>query len=464
MSDFYCLDIEFPNVDFDPFFIKGKAEIEKVHRAHLFANGSEIVLNFYYDSRTYFGEKLSTWIDSIDCQKFGSFLKVDVANTIGNSRLIKVDLSHAEFISCTNSTEFYEGRFKYVQVKINTARFYWEPNDNEKLFGEFYLDDKGFRIVEPFYSFLWTETSSTNSGKFSITRMSDSKKFYKIGNSTFRPEFNFVSKDNRKNRTATIIKEPKIHFKYNLGITEKEAIFYGDVVLMLASFYHHIKIDYILRRIHLPEYTITIKNVEEKSNLEIVGNLWSFGIFWDFNKFLERSWQKETIKNYFLISKAITLFNQSHLVDDSSSFLIKYNILEICDKQKTNNEKFNFILSEKSIKIKQEEALNLLLKTIDPVESEKFKNRWQNILPLLQYKPMKNQMVTFLESQGLKPDTFPVSIKNLKELRNNITHGSIDKVNLELLRKANILLYRICGILILNLMGVKDWKLNTKIV
>lgn len=464
MSDFYCLDIEFPNVDFNPYYIKGKAEIEKVYRAHLYANGQEIVLKIYYDDRTYFGEKLSIWTGSIDCQKFGSFLKVDVVNNIGNSRLIKVDLSCAEFIGCTNSTGFYEGRYKYVQVKINTARFYWEPNDDEKLFGEFYLDDIGFRIVEPFYSFLWTEIGSTNSGKFNIGRMSDSKKFYKIGNSTFRPEFNFVSKDNRKNRTATIIKEPKIQFKYKLGITENEAIFYGDVVLRLASFYHHIKTDYILRRIHLPEYTITIKNIEEKSNLEIVGNLWAFGIFWDFNKFLQKSWQKETIKNYLLISKAIALFNQSHLVGDSSSFLIKYNILEICDKQKNNNEKFNLILDEKSVKIKQEEALDVLLKTIDPVEYEKFKNRWQNVLSLLQYKPMKNQMVTFLESQGLVPATFPVSIKDLKELRNNITHGSIDKVNVELLRKANILLYRICGILILNLMGIKDWKLNTKIL
>ena len=76
---------------------------------------------------------------------------------------------------------------------------------------------------------------------------------------------------------------------------------------------------------------------------------------------------------------------------------------------------------------------------------------------------MKNQLISFLESQNLDPTTFPVKIGDLKELRDNITHGSIDKVNAEQLRQANILLYRINGILILNLMGIKDWKLNTVI-
>lgn len=258
-----------------------------------------------------------------------------------------------------------------------------------------------------------------------------------------------------------VTKEPKIQFKYKKGITEKEAILYGDVVLMLASFYHHIKIDYILRRIHLPENTITIKNIEQKNFLETSGNLWGFEIHWKFNKFLQASWQKETLKNFALLSKAITLFNQSHLVDSSSAFLIRYNIIEICDKQNQSNEKFTLALDKKQTKEKQNEALTKLLETIDTTEHEEFKKRWQNVQTLLQNKPMKNQLVSFLESQNLDPQTFPVKIDDLKKLRNNITHGSIDRVNEEQLREANILLYRINGILILNLMGIKDWKLNT---
>jgi hypothetical protein len=101
------------------------------------------------------------------------------------------------------------------------------------------------------------------------------------------------------------------------------------------------------------------------------------------------------------------------------------------------------------------------LETININEHEDFKKRWQSVLANLQYKPMENQLVSFLKNQGIETNTFPISIKDLRELRNNISHGSIDNVKVELLRKANILLYRISGILILNLMGIKDWKLNT---
>ncbi|KAF0199990.1 MAG: hypothetical protein FD170_3841 [Bacteroidetes bacterium] len=287
--------------------------------------------------------------------------------------------------------------------------------------------------------------------------------YSKLGKCLFRPEFNVYSKDNKKDRSAIIVKEPKIQFKYQNGITEGDAVFYGDIVLMLASFYHHLKIDYTLRRIHLLENTITIKNIEQKNYYDINGNLWGFQIPWDFNKFLQASWQKETVKNFPVLSKAVTLFNQSHLVDSSSAFLIRYNIIEICDKQKNKNEKFTLALNEKQSKEKQQEALLKLLETIKQDEHEEFKKRWQNVQTLLQNKPMKSKLVSFFESQNIYPQTFPIKIKELKELRDNITHGSIDKVNTELLRKANILLYRISGILILNLMGIKEWKLNTKI-
>jgi hypothetical protein len=461
MSDYHCLDIEFLNVDFNSYSIKGKIEVSKVHHAHLTSKDNEIELKIFFDDKSYFGDKFMYWTSKVDWKKLGSFLKVEVTKNHTNERLQKVDLSEAKLVGCTNSSNYYEDGKKYIIVKIDTAKFYWNPIKHEKQTAEFYLDDKGFRVVEPFYSFLTPKSWAKNDGKFDIGRMNDSTRFYKLGKSTFRPEYNFVSKDDRKERVATVTKEPKIQFKYKNGITEKEAIFYGDVVLMLASFYYHIKIDYTLRRIHLPENTITIKNIEQKNFIETSGNLWGFEIHWDFNKFLQASWQKETVKNFALLSKAITLFNQSHLVDSYSTFLIRYNIIEICDKLKQNNVKFKIVLKPKQLKAKQDEALKSLLETIDKKEHEDFKKRWHNVQTLLQNKPMKNQLISFLESQSLDPKTFPIKIGDLKELRDNITHGSIDKVNAEQLRQANILLYRINGILILNLMGIKDWKLNT---
>lgn len=465
MSEFHCLDIEFPDVDFSSCFEQRKSEAAKDFHSHLYVSKDEIKLKIFYEEDRYrcFVEKLDVWTNKIDWKKFGSFIKVEVTQSHTNGRIKRIDLSKAKLLNFTNGSDYYEGNKKYIILEIDTVRFFWNPNEENKNTAEFYLDDKGFRVVNPFYGNFKPKTLFKNDGKFEISRMNDSTKFYKLGKSSFRPEFNVYSKGNKQDRTATIVKEPKIQFNYQNGITEKEAVFYGDVVLMLASFYLHIKIDYTLRRIHLPENTITIKNIEEKNFLNRRGGLGGFGINGGLNKFFELSWQKGTLKNYELLSKAITLFNQSHLVDNSSAFLIRYNIIEICDKQKQDAEKFTIILTKKQRKAKQDEALIKLLETIKEEEHEEFKKRWNNVQSLLQNKPMKNQLVSFLESQSLNPKIFPVSIKDLKELRDNITHGSIDKVNVETLRKSNILLYRISGILILNLMGIKDWKLNTEI-
>lgn len=464
MNDYHCLEIEFPNVDFSEYsYPNSKAKISKVHHAHLYTRKDEIELRILFDEKTGFDDSLMDWTSKIDWRKFGSFIKVELTKNHTNERLQKIDLSEAKLIGSTNSSNFYEGIKKYIIVRIDTVKFYWNPVKDKNNTAEFYLDDKGFRVVEPFYSFLSPKSWFKNDGNFNIVRMNDSIKFYKLAKSTFRPEFHFVSKDDRKERVATVTKEPKIQFKYGKGTTEKEAVFYGDVILMLASFYHHIKIDYVLRRIHLPENTITIKNIEQNNFLDTSGNLRGFGIYWNFNKFLQSSWQKESVKNFTLLSKAISLFNQSHLVDSYSTFLILYNIIEICDKQKQDNIKFKLTLNKKQIKVKQEEALVKLLETIEKSEHEEFRKRWHNVQTLLQNKPMKNQLVSFLESQNLDPKTFPVKLDDLKRLRDNITHGSIDRVNAEQLRQANILLYRISGILILNLMGIKDWKLNTEI-
>ena len=379
MNDYYCLEIEFINVDFDSYYIKSDLKTSKVHHAHFYAKKDEIELKLFFDDHTFFGDKFMKWTSKIDWKKFGTFLKVEVTENHTNERLQKVDLSEAELLGCTNSSSYYENSKKYIIIRIDTAKFYWNPVEEKMLTAEFYLDNNGFRVVEPFYSFMSPKSFLKNDGKFEIGRMNDSTKFYKLGKSSFRPEYYFVSKDDRKERVATVTKEPKIQFKYKKGITEKEVIFYGDVVLILASFYHHIKIDYVLRRIHLPENTITIKNIEQKYVFDTRGNLWGFEIYWDFNMFLRASLQNETVKNFTLLSKAIILFNQSHSVDSYSAFLIRYNIIEICDKQKQGNVKFKLALNKQQARAKQDEALTKLLETIDKKEHEDFKKRWHNV-------------------------------------------------------------------------------------
>ncbi len=150
MSDYHCLEIEFINVDFDTYYIKGKTKISKVFHTHLYANKEEIELKIFYDDKSYFGEKLMTWTSKIDWKKFGSFIKVGLTKNHTNERLQKVDLSEAKFLGSTNSTNYYENGKKYIIVKIDTIKFYWNPVEHENNTAEFYLDDKGFRVVEPY--------------------------------------------------------------------------------------------------------------------------------------------------------------------------------------------------------------------------------------------------------------------------------------------------------------------------
>lgn len=89
------------------------------------------------------------------------------------------------------------------------------------------------------------------------------------------------------------------------------------------------------------------------------------------------------------------------------------------------------------------------------------KAKWQATLPnLLKHKPMKGQLEIFLKSQNIDISKSSITIKKLTELRNNITHRSLNKIDNNDLRKANILLYRISGILILKLLGINKWKLD----
>ncbi len=462
MSNYYCLDIEFINIDFSFCYRNTEIPVSEVHHCHLTTRENEIELKIFFDDQTYFGNKLMHWSSKIDWRKFGSFLKVEVTKNYLNESLQKVDLSDAELIEYINSTDYYENGKKYIILKINTVKFYWNPVEYKNQTAEFYLDDKGFRVVEPFYSFL-SSKSSENDGEFDIGRMNDSTMFYKLGKSRFRPEYNFVSKDEGKERVARIVKEPKIQFKYAKGITEIEAISYGDVVLMLASFYHHIKIDYTLRRIHLPENTIIIKNIEQKNYFNTSGNLWGFEIYWNFNKFLQESWQEETLKNFDLLSKAITLFNQSLLVDNSSAFLIRYNIIEICGKTSAEGGIWNFKLKNDKLDKFFSDTKESISNIIDETEQENFNNKWNSIQSIIKSKSLRKQLEDSLIKHDINVESLPIQTSKIVQLRNNITHGSIDKVDVEKLRKANILLYRISGILILNLMGIKDWKLNTEI-
>lgn len=456
MDVFYCLNIEFPNIDFASFKIDCEV-LPNNFTAHLYPDGDEIILKIFYDYKNYFGEKLSRWTSKIDWRKFGSYLKT--SNEKENRNLQKIDFSQSQLLGMTNGTNQYDGEFKYVIVKLDSVKLYWEPVSRYINTSEFYFNEAGFQIVKEFYSTLFGED-----GQFSIVRMEGMDEFYSIEKAEFRPEFDFGWKDNFDSDQAIITKAPKLQFRYIKSISENEAILYGEMIRYLASFYYHTPIGFSLIRIHLPEHTIAIKKVFKKIDIDSSGRLLGFHNYWDFHTLLKSDWQSSFFKNYEKLKKAITLFNQAFLVDSYSKFLIRYNIIEICNDLKQTNEKITEVLKGKKKQRTYEEALNLLLQTVIIEEQEAFINNWKTFSGRLVKKPAVSPLLKFFENQKLNPGDFPISVNSLKKLRDYITHGSIDKVDLELLERANTFLYRITGILILNLLGIKDWKLKKELV
>lgn len=69
MNSIYCLEIEFPSIDFSSYNLKGELEVSIIHYAELCTKPDKIELKIFYNERTYFGDKLGQWLDTIDYKK-----------------------------------------------------------------------------------------------------------------------------------------------------------------------------------------------------------------------------------------------------------------------------------------------------------------------------------------------------------------------------------------------------------
>ncbi len=456
MKDYYCLDISFPGINFNDFYVKRENIKEPLH-AHLFSRENEIELRIFYDPETNFGEKLCMWSTRIHWSKFGTYLKVE--GEVKNEKMQRLDLSDAGLLGTHLGSNLYEGSAKYVVLKIDCVKFYWSPSSEEIGTADFYLSDSGFKVVKGFYTTLYGWD-----GEFDIRRMNDRDVFYSLGKSQFRPEFDFSYSDSRDNKQVVITKEPKIKFKFNEIITDDECIFYGKLISLLASFYFHFKIQYVTMRINSKDHTLVIRKIFKEVPNEHRGGFYGFGSKLNFHDLLQSDWQEKAILNFKKLEKTIELFNQAMIVDRNSEFLIRYNIIEICNSGKCPDVgKFQETLNAGQRKVKYTDALNSLLETIHKDNHKLFTDKWQTLSGKLKLKPMLSPLTAFFESQNLKPNEFPISADEIKKMRDNIVHGSIEKIDEDRLRKINKLLYRINGILILNLLGISDWKLDMEL-
>lgn len=457
MIDYICINLEIP--EFYKLIYSSKNLIPKVHHCHLFTNNNEIEMRLFFEKETNFMDLFFAWTNIVDMTNFGKYLNVSIDNNNLDKRITSIDISNAALKNVNYSSLNIEDGRNFLILNFDTIRIFRKNHFKNINTAEFYLEDKGFRIVKSFYSILTPDSYNENDNVFSFGKMDQTEDFFKIGIANFIPNFYYASKDNRNNRIATITKHPKIDFKFLSSISLEDVVKYGDLVLILSSFFHHINIEYFRTCIYFVDYSVTILKVEEENFLDFAGGLGRLGIHGNLNNFLKLCCNDVTLVNYNLIKKIVQMFNQSHIVDDYSSFLIRYNIIEICDKSKPENVKFNYKFKKRNSKIFSE-ALKIILQNVHDDEHEDFVKRWENVKTLLQNKPMKNNLNRFLLQQNIDISIFPIQIETLITLRNNITHGSLNKISQSELHEANKMLYQICGALILNIMNIHNWKLK----
>lgn len=457
MSEAISLIIEFPNIDFNIYSKRNSSEVEQVFQAYLYEEKGDIILKIIYDYRTYFDDKFMSWVCKIEKDKFGSYTKTEISSNNKNEELKKIDLSDASLIHVSSSTAYFENGKRYILIKLNKAKFYWNPHAQKNNSAEFYLHESGAKIVHPYYASPFENPKEKKKGIIKYQRVKGLKKYYKLGKISFRPEYRVEQKENLRTKDLYHIKLPVIHFKNNRSITEIEALFYGDVVATLAAFYYHHYIGYIKRIIYLPDKVITINSIENYHGTSSSANQLGFEQFWTFDKFLKASWKKKTIKNISLITKTIKLIRYSKSYSSNTSFLVLLCITHIFDPKNYAQQLSKLKLSKQELKSKQEDDLNMLLGAIEKKHLGQSQYFYEIVLKYLQNKSMNNKWIDLINSGKKSTKKLP-PIYELEDLIHKISQENTYEMNYDTLFHANNVLYKTCRIIVLNLLGIKNFN------
>lgn len=222
-------------------------------------------------------------------------------------------------------------------------------------------------------------------------------------------------------------------------------------------------IDYTVSKIRFVENTIITKKIEKKVGLNSPGNFFGLRNFWKFDDVMNSDWQKSALDNHEKLTVVISRFLHAKDVYDSSKFLIYYSIIEYL-KGLDKEIKTEFSLIEKKEKnTKCNEAINILIELVPKEEIEEFKIKLDSIKGDLKYRYMRHPLEEFLSKNNIQLKNCSINIKKLIAIRNSLIHGSSKVINYDEIEKANILLYRITGILILKLIGINEYKLDLNI-
>lgn len=445
MKDFYCLDIKFDEKIIENTWF----------HCHLFVKDKNIELKVYFLETTKLSTKLFNWSsDNRNWDRLSLFTEFKVSDK--ENDLLEINTQNSR-ITGMKSGELDQYGNSYFSIILDSISISKAPISGLENNAKIYLNKQGFDLVKGYYSvFIQVEND-----KFDMQRMKGMDKFYELENSRFRPEFEFITSDNTNNSKPFIEKIPIINFKLNNQVKECEVLNDFLVACKITSFYLGINVDFYQGEINLKDKRIIVFKTLKNQFIKEISSLNHFLDVRGTNGFLSLNWQPGFSENRDKIIKAIDNFVTARLLDENSKFLVLYNSLEVCmNGFKPTAKKFILNVSEKEKRKTYEEVFKLLKNTIRSADQLEFKNKWENAKKNLVYKPMDSPLQQFLIENKIPISDLIISTSKLKIIRNNIIHGSLEKIDSNEVETANFQLFKINTLLIFNLLGINNWKSN----
>lgn len=442
MEKSYCLELKVHS----PFSTK-----QQWNHTHLLITEEVIELRVFIESERDIQDFMN-WYNSTDYDSLVAFSEVKVSEE--EEELTSVDFSRSLVTGMSSGHIDNDSRKPYLGLTVDHCIIRrkskkWEKPGEATVF----LDADGFDLVSDYYSFL---SAFRKEGRFDISRKNTG--FYKLGKSKFRPEFMFKWSDSRNSPSPKIEKIPILKLQF-ADISEDELFDYIEIACNICSFYFGKKIDYISLTFNFQGETIFVRQIREKRINLKVATLFSIMDFTRVHDFLKKDWQKQYLTKKGKIHRAINNYLQARALDASSRFLLLYSIIEISMAgTKIQTRHFDFAMSKSEREELYDEVLRLLKTSIRKPDHREYEKKWLRMKENLDERPKNNPVADFLKQNKIPVDQLTISFDRIRSLRNKITHGSVSSIDTKEVDKANVILFNIATVLILNQLGIRGWK------
>jgi len=402
-----------------------------------------------------------------DWDKFNLGSRFIVCESEYLGKRVSIDLSQSKRIKLSGSSSRESSINYIIKIRYDSIKLVEDNINNIKENNVFlHLNPNGFHIVKRFYNLI----SISNENRILPFKIKDYK--FKIKEGFFKPQFHLRIIDGTNLKNTTIIKQPYIGLFLNSDIKYINLTIYESVILSVCSFYHQVSYVFVLK-----EYVFTdhIERVysPQKQELEVEPlDHYLLGIHLNFPQFITKIDIDFIWENYMVIKKVVELYVQARFLSETTEFLVRYNILEVLASYiyksfstasvEKNISKFKG--SDDEIEQLFNDSLNTFLNSLIESNHAQFTKSWQYFKSEILNKgnlSLTEKLELLFEQAGIDISKFPISLKKIVKLRNNITHGSLGNTSSDDVQKYNKLLFQLNGLTILRFMGIKS-KLYSK--